>query len=283
MTGIGFGPTSPAAAGLVDGLRRRSPVGLDQVMAHAALLTRVDRKYLVPLSAFNRVLAGLGDQFRALEIDGRRVFHYRSVYFDTAELAGYHHHLQGRRHRFKVRTRTYLDSGDCVLEVKAKGHRDRTVKYRSPYPAADSERLTAAGLDFVADRLAGAAPARSGATGSTAPRSSGIDIARLAPALTTGYRRATLVDLTSGSRLTCDVDLTFRAGDRTASGPAAAVLVESKSATGTGPADVLLRGLGVRPLPMSKYCLGIALVHPWVRSNPWHRTLRRHFVSPQQG
>lgn len=275
MTGTAIGPTSRAQALLAGALSRRAPVGLDEVMTHAALLTRVDRKYLVPLATFETMLAGLDERFQVLSIDGNRAFGYRSVYFDTPELACFHHHLQGRRRRFKIRTRTYLDSGDCVLEVKAKGHRDETVKDRSPYQPIDFDRLTPAGQAFVADRLAASGSAWSAASGSPA-----VDVGRLRPAVETNYRRSTLVDLTSGSRFTCDVDLRFRSSDRVADGPAGAVLVETKSATGGGTLDRMLRGLGQRPLSMSKYCLGVALLNPWARSNPWHRTLRRHFTAP---
>lgn len=38
-----------------------------------------------------------------------------------------------------------------------------------------------------------------------------------------------------------------------------------------------MRGLELRPLPMSKYCLAVALLHPGIRANPWHRTRRRYF------
>jgi hypothetical protein len=29
---------------------------------------------------------------------------------------------------------------------------------------------------------------------------------------------------------------------------------------------------------MSKYCLAVALLHPGIRHNPWHRTLQRYFA-----
>jgi hypothetical protein len=28
---------------------------------------------------------------------------------------------------------------------------------------------------------------------------------------------------------------------------------------------------------VSKYCVGVAALHPELRSNPWHQTLRRYF------
>ena len=55
-------------------------------------------------------------------------------------------------------------------------------------------------------------------------------------------------------------------------------LIESKSRAGPGPADALLRSRGVRPVRISKYCLGVALLHPDTAANPWNRLLNRQFA-----
>jgi hypothetical protein len=55
------------------------------------------------------------------------------------------------------------------------------------------------------------------------------------------------------------------------------VLVETKSPGSGGAADRALRELGLRPVRISKYCVAVALLHPGIRANPWHRTLRRYF------
>jgi hypothetical protein len=56
------------------------------------------------------------------------------------------------------------------------------------------------------------------------------------------------------------------------------VLVETKSARGRGAADQLLWRLGVRPSGGSKYCLGLSLVQPDLRSNPFLQVRRRYFI-----
>jgi hypothetical protein len=55
------------------------------------------------------------------------------------------------------------------------------------------------------------------------------------------------------------------------------VLVESKSAGRASAPDRILRELGIRPAAVSKYCVGVAALHPELPSNPWHQTLRRYF------
>jgi hypothetical protein len=251
---------SPARASLLAATARLEPVSLVEVLAQAALDTRVDRKYIVPFQLFPAVLARLGARLRVLEIDGRRTFGYESVYFDTPELHSYRHHLQGNRRRFKVRTRTYLDSGDCVLEVKIKGGRSETVKHRIPYPSRGRYHLDDDGRRFVAGHIHWPQAAE-----------------HLRPALVDSYHRLTLVDLSGATRITCDTDFTCRRGAATAEGLFDRMLVETKSTGKQRLLANLFHQAGIRPAAISKYCLGIALLDHEVRANPWHRTMRRHF------
>jgi len=260
---VGARPASPARTRLLAATSRMPPAGLAEVLEHAALDTRTDLKYVLPLHAFPALLDRLDPGLRVLEIHGRRMFGYRSVYFDTPDLLSYHQHLQGNRRRFKVRTRTYVDSADCVLEVKVKGLRSATVKYRNPHPAEQSHHLNGNAYRFIEDHIH--------------PR-------RLAtllhPVLATSYHRLTLVDLSGGIRITCDADLTLRNANRFVQGPGDHLLVETKA---TGSQSVLahvFHGMGIRPAALSKYCLAVAMLADNVRANPWHRTLRRHFTGP---
>src|SRR5689334_1799372 len=128
-------------------------IGHAELVEQAALQTRVDRKYAVPRHAVDSLLAGLGDDTRVLEIDGLRVFRYHSVYFDTGDLTSYRLAAYRRRRRFKIRTRTYLDSASCWLEVKTEGARGGTVKDRRPY-SLDHQATVAPGRSFVDATLA---------------------------------------------------------------------------------------------------------------------------------
>lgn len=177
--------------------------GLAEVTEQAALQVRIDRKCMVPVERFAELIVRLPQGYAVLEVDGLRGFAYESVYFDTPDLLTYRH-LQGRRRRYKVRTRAYLDTADCVFEVKLKGPRDRTVKAQLPYSLADRTHVTPPARAFLVDRL-------EKAYGQLAPR--------LAARVTTLYRRTTLVDLDRGTRLTCDVDLTYIGNGRRAVGP----------------------------------------------------------------
>src|SRR4051794_34556421 len=96
----------PADRAVAEAAAMVDPIGLKELMDLAELQTRVDRKYFVPAAVFRKLIAELRGELRVLEIDGRRTFGYKSVYFDTPRLTNYRAHIQRRRQRFKVRTRT---------------------------------------------------------------------------------------------------------------------------------------------------------------------------------
>jgi hypothetical protein len=248
---------------------------LDQVVGHlrtldlpgletgASLLTRVDRKYLIPVATVERLVESLGDEWLCLEIEGRRSFGYSSTYFDTLDLHTYRAHVQRRRLRFKVRVRRYTDSGLSVLEVKRKDLRGVTVKARTPHASWHDLTLGPEARTFVADALRDYAELPTG---------------QLQAVVTTTNRRTTLASLGGHARCTIDADLTCGWGERTMALRPGFVLVETKS---EGPraaaADRMLRALGERPVNISKYCVGVASLGLDVPTNPWRRILRRYF------
>lgn len=235
-------------------------IGLGELVEAAGLQTRVDRKYLVDRGDLSLLLAKSAEDLAVLEIEGSRRFSYESVYFDTPALASYLAAARSRRRRFKVRTRTYMDSGQCMLEIKTRA-REATVKRRFGYSAADRHRLTAEGRRRIED--SGAVPVRAG---------------DLAPVMATRYLRATVLHRPSGTRMTFDTELRFEGFDGSTGALGAAVtVVETKSPGRSGPIDRLLWEVGYRPCPISKYGTGMAFLNPDLPANKWNRTLRRHF------
>jgi hypothetical protein len=221
----------------------------------ASLLTRRDRKYVLPADAAGRIVAGLAGHARVLEIEGRRWFGYRSTYFDTPSLTSYLGAARSRRRRFKVRTRTYLDAARSVLETKTRDPRGRTLKVRHDHPLPAGDRLLADDLEhLLQDAL-------------IAPHATELE-----PVLTTRYERATLV--LEGVRVTLDRDLRasldeggdVRLPDR--------VVVETKSPGPPSEVDRLLWSKGYRPLRLSKFCTSLAVLRPELPGNRWSRAMR---------
>jgi hypothetical protein len=242
-------------------------ISLPEAEARAGLQMRVDRKYIVDFETLEQLLAGLGDDYLALEIDGERLQEYDSSYFDTPDLMTYKHHLQGRRKRFKCRTRLYGESA-CFFDLKLKGGRGETVKSRLPLSSFEHGSLTSQATAFLKRGLLAE-------YGQAAPSD-------LAPTLRTSFKRLTLIHARRQERLTIDFHLVLeRVGEdgRVRMRPDH-VLIETKSANRLGTADRLLFGLGARPLTMcSKYSLGIAATEPGLPTNPYRLLLRRHFES----
>jgi len=237
------------------------PISLAHVTRVAGLQTRTDNKYLLTPEQFAELMDNIPTSTRVLDIDDRRVFSYESMYFDTEDLALFRAHRQRRRRRFKVRTRSYVDTGGTTFEVKLKGYREQTVKHRTPHDFERRRELTGSARSFLHNVLRD---------------EYGVNAPALEPSLMTTYRRSTLVDSQNAARLTCDVDL-WCANDHTGAAGPDLVLVESKSAGGRAPADNALKAMGIRPVSLSKYCIGTALVHPGVPANKWNRLLRHHF------
>ena len=98
------------------------------------------------------------------------------------------------------------------------------------------------------------------------------------PVLESGYERATFVNTVSGERVTCDVNLEY-ANERGRVRAPDLIVVETKSADGRGASDRALAHLGIRPVSMSKYCIGIALLHPELPANRWNRLLQQRFAA----
>lgn len=234
-------------------------IGLEDLLDEAALQVRTDRKYLLPEADLVDLLADLHGA-RVLEIAGRREFGYRSTYFDTPDLLAHAGAAHRRRRRFKVRTRTYTDSGETWLEVKTRGRRGVTIKERVPHVCGD-DRLGRDGTGHVRCALADA-------------EIRGVDIAALEPVLRTSYRRTTLL-LADGARATIDTELAWQLPDGSdhRAGPVAVIEVKSPPGARSSELDRLLAVRGVRPARISKYATGLALMVPTVPRNRWHRVL----------
>lgn len=239
------------------------PIGLDELVAKAALQTRVDRKYVLGRLEAAEVLASLDPGTRILEIDGARQSAYESVYFDTPDLLSYRMAAHARRRRFKLRTRSYVDTAEAYLEVKTRGARSTTVKDRLAYDIADRDTLTP-----DARRYADAALEGLGLHGEE------LD---LRPTLVTRYHRATLFLPASGSRATIDTGLSWEGDDGRMLETPDLAIIETKSGTRTSEVDRLLWVHGHRPATISKFGTGLAALRSDLPSNKWARVLRRHF------
>lgn len=242
-------------------------IGLDELVERGSLLTRVDRKY-----ALTAADAGMAVELvdpattRVLAVDGVPNLGYSSVYLDTPGLDTFLLAARQRRRRFKVRTRTYESNGASFLEVKTRQHR-HTVKDRLPGTHLVDGRLSDEGAAFVR-----AALRRAGV------RSAPVE--DLSASLRVDYRRVTLFQEPTATRVTIDSGLTWwdvRTG-AWLSLPDLSIIETKSTGRATG-MDRLLWSLGHRESSVSKYATALAAMHPHLPSNKWRRLLREHFGS----
>ena len=229
--------------GVDDLLQSLRGISLETLDERAALLRRVDRKYVIDHGSLERVIERLGEDHDVLEIDGERVFGYENVYFDTPELRCFREHVDSIKPRFKARTRHYADTGVCVFEVKLKPVGGGTDKRQTDHPADASDALTS-----EAERLL-----------ENALRDTAIEPPdELDPILRTSFRRLTLAAREGDARLTVDLDVRLaRMDGRSVRLREDRVLVETKSEDGDSPADHVLAGLSAEAASLSKYRAGI--------------------------
>ncbi|MDI9244337.1 polyphosphate polymerase domain-containing protein [Marinobacter sp. CHS3-4] len=214
----------------------------------AALMDRVDTKFLVPVDRLVQCLGGLSEHYSVLEMGGLRQMAYDTLYFDTPDRQLYRDHHNGKLNRMKVRIRHYRDSDAAFLEVKRKNNKGRTIKERRLLNTFPNSGQQQAGQlqPILRDVL-------------------GLSATRMSPALFVHYRRTTLMNRTSCERVTVDTDLAFLSalnGKRRTLPGLAVLELKSPLLLPDSPLGMRLKLLGYRPLAFSKYCVGTALLAP---------------------
>lgn len=244
-------------------------LSLDALNVRAPLMLRRDSKYLVSGDQLKLFLVSIVADYDLLEIDGIRQFDYHTHYLDTPDLKCFQDHNKGRRRRLKLRFRHYVDSGLYYLELKVKGERNLTQKYRRRINASTYENgvLTPGLLDFVNQKL----------------------LIHYQQSLADGfnkklwvkYRRVTLVSKTGIERITFDNGLTFGDGSQSVEADPQLWVVEVKSKHGHTSIDKHLFKQQSRPVPnCSKYCVGMSLMQKSYRANRFTSVVKR-FLRPR--
>ncbi|MCI2393822.1 polyphosphate polymerase domain-containing protein [Aliiroseovarius sediminis] len=244
-----------------------TPLGLDDLNGKAAMLERLDNKYIIPATRLRPALEAFSKYFDVLEIDGKRAFTYATRYYDSVDRSAYYDHHQGRRKRCKVRIRRYVDAGFSYLEVKLKDKRGMTIKKRLKVECGLTklDQRCMAFIETCHRDLYGEPLGQS-----------------LLPVIEMEYERITLVAKEGGERMTIDTALGFQVDDASRDVLPDMFIVETKSARGNGLADKILRGLHLHPTKRcSKYCVGMAALGQVRRHNRFLPALRRlHLREP---
>jgi hypothetical protein len=234
-------------------LNTYTPISLKE-MDKVKLMNRTDTKFTFPLSQLEELLEAVKEDYSCLCIEGLSKSAYKTLYYDTEKLNLYQQHHNGELNRYKIRHRTYIDSGLAYLEVKFKSNKDRTIKKRI------KSQLTLDGfkdeaLYFLTKELP-------------------FNPLVLRPALWVNYSRITLVSKVNAERLTLDVDLEVQK-DTISKHMNTMVIAEVKKAGKQTSAFMqAVKKQGIREGAISKYCLAVMLTHPEIKKNNFKEKLR---------
>jgi len=245
-----------------------SPITLDE-MSGIKLMNRTDTKFVTTVDRLKLLLMLAREDYRAQEIEGKRMAAYYTAYFDTPDNNMYIVHQNGHVGRQKLRIRSYVDSHLNFLEVKTKNNHGRTKKKRVDMVGFDPLHPDH-GIRFLAqdDLFKG--------YDEFLRKHLRYDPTVLSEHLENHFNRITLVNKAKTERLTIDTGLQFHnlktGRDVDLTGLA---IIELKR-DGLQPSPILgmLRDLRIKPSGFSKYCMGSALTNPALKRNNFKERLR---------
>ena len=234
------------------------PIDLEQMRA-VKLMNRVDTKYVASEGQIMEFLGRVAEcGYKVQVIDGVRAARYDTRYFDTEDRAMYIAHHNRQLTRQKIRTRHYEDGSACYLEVKNKNNRGRTKKVRIEIPQSGLMSL-----DSVEAATFLSAQSR-------------YEISTLSPALSTRFVRITVVNPNLTERITIDLDLEScdLRNARSAKIDGMSIVEIKQDGNIPSMAKEILLGLRVKPMRISKYCLGTALTVEGIKRNRMLQKMR---------
>lgn len=229
------------------------PISLKE-MEGVKLMNRTDTKFTFHVSKLPALLESLREFYFCLSVEGVKTSRYSTVYYDTPELNLYQQHHNGVLNRFKIRHRTYLDSGQTFLEVKFKSNKDRTIKTRIKSPL-ELNGFGETAVRFLAKQLP-------------------FDPLTLSPSVWVNYTRITLVSKVSAERLTIDLNLELRNAERAVQ-LGNLVIAEVKQENRKFSVFIQkVKREGIREGAVSKYCFAIALTRKAIKQNNFKQKIR---------
>jgi hypothetical protein len=222
-------------------------INLEQ-MEDVALLDRTDTKFVMSNWQLSQALAALQADYWMLAVDGKRLNHYRTLYFDSPGFELYLLHVNGRADRYKVRSREYTDTHLSYLEVKHRTPKDRTIKERL-CTARPVTWMTAEAEEWLQEVYP-------------------YDSQALEPKLWNTFTRLTLVSKQRCERVTLDVDLSFfNAARSTRLDEIAIAEVKMERGNCHSPFMQQMHLQQVHRRGFSKYCIGVGLLYDGVKKN----------------
>lgn len=203
---------------------------------------RKDMKYVTHISTLDSLHQTLSKEYLLLENKGNSVVKYKTEYWDTSGHDMFYQHQSDSAHRYKIRKRQYGNENGYWMEVKEKKN-GKTIKYRLPNPSpSETETFISTNTPYKQSDL-----------------NSTVFIY---------YERMTFVHKNLPMKIT--IDKNMKAGNNHRSVPFDNVaIIEIKTEKNISDSRIvhIIESQGTKPCSVSKYCVGMATLHPELKQN----------------
>ena len=223
-----------------------SPIKLAE-MDNVKLMSRSDTKFAFKISKLPELLNQMIPFYRVLEINGKLIHDYKSLYFDTDDRKFYLDHHNGRVNRNKVRFREYVGSDLTFLEIKRKNNKGKTIKKRIKVDSINDD-LSVKQKEYIHSII-----------GSNIILNSKQWI---------NFSRITFVHKVRKERLTIDINLNFKEKDRRGDLNQIAIgEVKQERMSRLSDFMRIAKDLHILPIRISKYCMSTLELNPELKQN----------------
>ena len=241
-----------------DILEKMMPISLDEMSA-VKLMNRVDTKYVADDLTVTELFSRIKDEYYVQEIDGKRIAEYDSVYYDTVDNHMYIIHQDKKLKRDKLRVRNYVDTGNYFCEVKHKNNHGRTKKKRIEVGEEVFRDLKSEPevREFVENQLPD------------------YDFDGFVKKLSTAFERITIVNKGKTERITIDFNVRFHNFDNGNEECIAPLVIMELKRDGQCESffQKTLFEMRIKPLSISKYCIGRALTDKTLKQNRFKKKI----------
>jgi hypothetical protein len=214
------------------------------------LLNRKDFKYVTPAVNVGVILKKMAGEYLVLEVEGRRIQHYETGYYDTPARQMYLCHHDGRLNREKIRIRSYMESSLSYFEIKCKTNNGYTRKRRVEGDTLQEE-LLGKYTEYNKDELQ--------------------------LCLYNRFSRMTFANRQMSERVTVDLDLHYLnplTGKNASLEEIAIIEIKSNDESRSRLREILL-DMRIKPMGFSKYCIGSILTDPQLKSGLFKKKLMK--------
>ena len=227
-------------------------ISLDD-MDGVKLMSRTDTKFAFKSCKLPLLLKKLIPFYRILDIKGKLIHDYKSLYYDTDDRRFFIDHHNQRVNRNKVRFREYVGSGLTFLEVKLKNNKKRTIKKRMKVDTI-TNILSQKHKEYIRKII-------------------GHNVEVKAKQWI-NFSRITLVHRTQKERLTIDINLTFK--NMQLSGDLKKIVIaEVKQERMSRSSDFMkiAKEMSILPVRLSKYCMTTLKLNTDIKQNRFKKKL----------